>query len=198
MVRVAVSRIGRNQPVGRFRPLSLRVSGPALMRRAWLLCLVAASRAASQTTTLVDCTVLDPRSGNLQAHQNIVIRRDRIAVVTPTTKRIPVGSRQVPCAGKFAIPGLWDMHVHVGEIEEDWFPLYVANGVTGLREMAASEANARAQRQYQADLARGGRNGPEFVLNTVCLRRTGNRKRSAGACGSGPTGSIGIEVHQGL
>jgi hypothetical protein len=43
------------------------------------------------------------------------------------------------------------MHVHVGEIEEDWFPLYLANGVTGLREMAASEKNAPKQRRYQAD-----------------------------------------------
>jgi hypothetical protein len=47
------------------------------------------------------------------------------------------------------------MHVHVGAIEEDWFPLYLANGVTGLREMAASEENAPQQRQYQQDVANG-------------------------------------------
>lgn len=68
----------------------------------------------------------------------------------------------IRASGKFVIPGLWDMHVHVGGIEEDWFPLYLANGVTGLREMAASEANAVRQRQYQQDLAAGKRPGPEL------------------------------------
>ncbi len=48
-----------------------------------------------------------------------------------------MGARIVRATGKFVIPGLWDMHVHAGEIEKDWFPLYLANGVTGLREMAA-------------------------------------------------------------
>lgn len=54
------------------------------------------------------------------------------------------------------------MHVHVGEIEEDWFPLYVANGLTGLREMAASEKNVLRLRQYRLDLASGRRLGPEL------------------------------------
>jgi hypothetical protein len=54
------------------------------------------------------------------------------------------------------------MHVHVGEIEEDWFPLYLANGLTGLREMAASEKNAPRQRRYQQDVAGGRRVGPEL------------------------------------
>jgi hypothetical protein len=54
------------------------------------------------------------------------------------------------------------MHVHVGEIEEDWFSLYLANGLTGLREMAASEKNAPRQRQYQQAVASGRRIGPEL------------------------------------
>jgi hypothetical protein len=68
----------------------------------------------------------------------------------------------VRASGKFVIPGLWDMHVHVGEIEEDWFSLYLANGLTGLREMAASEKNAPRQRQYQQAVASGRRIGPEL------------------------------------
>ena len=63
-------------------------------------------------------------------------------------------------SGDFVIPGLWDVHVHIGAIEEDWFPLYSANGVTGLREFAASEENAPRQRQYQQDVANGRRLEP--------------------------------------
>ncbi len=36
--------------------------------------------------------------------------------------------------GKFLIPGLWDMHVHLG-YPEQYFALMVANGITGIREM---------------------------------------------------------------
>jgi hypothetical protein len=61
------------------------------------------------------------------------------------------------------------MHVHVGAIEEDWFPLYLANGVTGLREMFASEADAKHQSQYQKELASGKRNGPELFWTLFAL-----------------------------
>jgi predicted amidohydrolase YtcJ len=112
---------------------------------------------------LTDCTVIDPRTGAATASRSVVIRDDRIAAVGPAAStRIPPGSRIVRAAGKFVIPGLWDMHVHVGEIEEDWFPLYLANGLTGLRELAASEKNVPRQRQYQEELAAGRRVGPEL------------------------------------
>ena len=113
---------------------------------------------------LTDCTVIDPRTGAATANRSVVIRDDRIVAVGPAAAtRIPRGSRIVRAAGRFVIPGLWDMHVHVGEIEEDWFPLYLANGLTGLRELAASEKNVPRQRQYQQDLAAGRRVGPELI-----------------------------------
>jgi hypothetical protein len=116
-----------------------------------------------QTVAITDCTLIDTRDGVATAHSSIVVTGDRIAARGPTAStRIPAGARIVRASGKFVIPGLWDMHVHVGEIEEDWFPLYLANGLTGLREMAASESNAPRQRQYQQDAASGRRLGPEL------------------------------------
>jgi imidazolonepropionase-like amidohydrolase len=116
-----------------------------------------------QTVAVTDCTVIDTRYGTATAHSNIVITGERITARGPAASiRIPAGAQIVHGTGKFVIPGLWDMHVHVGEIEEDWFPLYLANGLTGLREMAASERNAPRQRQYQQDVASGRRLGPEL------------------------------------
>ncbi len=40
----------------------------------------------------------------------------------------------IEAKGKFLIPGLWDMHIHLGP-PEIFFPLLVANGITGVREM---------------------------------------------------------------
>jgi hypothetical protein len=59
------------------------------------------------------------------------------------------------------------MHVHAGEIEEDWFPLYLANGLTGPREMAASEKNTLRQNRYEQDVASGRTAGPEFLRVTA-------------------------------
>src|SRR5579883_3442083 len=116
-----------------------------------------------QTVAFTDCTLIDPRYGVAQAHSNILITGDRITARGPAAStRIPPGARIVRSSGKFVIPGLWDMHVHVGAIEEDWFPLYLANGLTGLREMAASETNASRQRRYEQDVASGRRIGPEL------------------------------------
>lgn len=118
----------------------------------------------AQTTALTDCTLIDPHSGQVAPHSTIIMRGDRITARGPTASTpIPAGTRIVRAPGKFVIPGLWDMHVHVGAIEEDWFPLYLANGVTGLREMAAAENNAPRQRQYQQDLASGRRLGPQLL-----------------------------------
>ncbi len=116
-----------------------------------------------QTVAVTDCTLIEPRFGVATAHTNIVVTGERIRALGPAAStRIPAGARIVRGSGMFVIPGLWDMHVHVGEIEEDWFPLYLSNGVTGLREMAASENNAPRLREYQRDLANGRRLGPEL------------------------------------
>ena len=40
--------------------------------------------------------------------------------------------------GKFVIPGLWDMHAHMEMTGESSLQLYVANGVTGIRDMGSA------------------------------------------------------------
>lgn len=41
-------------------------------------------------------------------------------------------------AGKFLIPGLWDMHVHLSKAGENTLPLFIANGVTSVRDMGGN------------------------------------------------------------
>jgi imidazolonepropionase-like amidohydrolase len=131
------------------------------VHRAALLFLVPALTA--QTLAITDCTLIDPVHETATPRATIVIAGERIVARGPAAStRVPPGARVVRASGKFVIPGLWDMHVHVGEIEEDWFPLYLANGITGLREMAASAPNLDRQRRYQQDVAAGRRLGPEL------------------------------------
>ena len=62
-----------------------------------------------------------------------MLEGDRIVAVA---RRIqpPRGAQVIDARGKFLIPGLWDMHMHLG-LPDTFFPLLVAHGVTGVREM---------------------------------------------------------------
>lgn len=93
------------------------------------------------------------------------------------------------------------MHVHLGAIEEDWFPLYLANGLTGLREMAASEKNAPRQRQYQQDVAGGRRLGPElfwtlFAMDSPAIQNA--RQARAEVARRAALGLSYIKIYNGL
>jgi len=62
-----------------------------------------------------------------------VVREGRIVSVTSQAATAPDGV-VIDASGKYLIPGLWDMHVHITS-PEIMFPLLVANGITGVREM---------------------------------------------------------------
>ena len=64
----------------------------------------------------------------------IVVRDRRIvAAGASSTTPVPRGMRTVDVHGESVLPGLWDMHAHVGQPE--WGPVYLASGVTTVRDM---------------------------------------------------------------
>jgi len=100
--------------------------------------------APGELLVLKDVTVVDVRTGTLQPEQTVILERNRIASVGPSkTAKYSRQAGTVNCRGLFLIPGLWDMHVHL--VFGDWFPnareislpLFVANGVTGVRDMGS-------------------------------------------------------------
>ncbi len=76
--------------------------------------------------------VIDVAGGSVLADRSVVISGGRINGVGPAgAVAIPAGARVVDAAGKYLIPGLWDMHVHFHV--KSYGALFVANGVTGVR-----------------------------------------------------------------
>jgi imidazolonepropionase-like amidohydrolase len=70
----------------------------------------------------------------------VVITGDRITTIAPSrTVRISKGQQVVDGSGKFLVPGLWDMHVHIDLVGEAGLPLFIANGVTGVRDMGGGD-----------------------------------------------------------
>jgi imidazolonepropionase-like amidohydrolase len=83
-------------------------------------------------------TVIDVRAGKPIADQTVVVENGRITTVaTGMSVKMPAGTKAVDGTGKFLIPGLWDMHVHAAwpGLDGLFAPLFVANGVTGVRDM---------------------------------------------------------------
>jgi len=106
---------------------------------------LAAQKPSSDAPLILNnVTVVDVRTGTLQPDQTIIIEGNRIASAGPS-KSVKFSHRAQSVGGRnlFVIPGLWDLHVHL--VFGDWFPgaqeillpLFVANGVTGVRDMGS-------------------------------------------------------------
>src|SRR5438477_6564040 len=93
-------------------------------------------------------TVIDVNTGAELPHRSILIRDNKIAAVGAEV-HAPAGADIVSGAGKFAIPGLWDMHVHLW-YKEHQFPMYLAYGVTGVRDMGSDLAQINAWRKQMS------------------------------------------------
>jgi imidazolonepropionase-like amidohydrolase len=81
-----------------------------------------------QNVTVIDATGAPPRPG-----MSVGIEKGQIVEIKKSI-HAPKGADVIDGTGKFLIPGLWDMHVHIAT-PEIFFPLLVANGITGIREM---------------------------------------------------------------
>ncbi|MEO5926056.1 MAG: amidohydrolase family protein [Bryobacteraceae bacterium] len=78
-------------------------------------------------------TVIDATGGPAIPNVSVVLRGgliDRIeSGITP-----PEGATVIDATGKFMIPGLWDMHVHLTDLGPD-FRTLLKYGITGVRDM---------------------------------------------------------------
>ena len=63
----------------------------------------------------------------------VVVDGDRIVAAGPRASTpVPAGARTIDVAGKTIVPGLWDMHAHVEQVEQA--AAYLAAGVTTVRD----------------------------------------------------------------
>lgn len=105
-------------------------------------------------------TVVDVREGVLAPDQTVLISGDRIDKVGPSPQvASPSGARRIDGKGKYLIPGLWDMHVHFANA--DYAPLFVTQGVVGVRDMHAHLPFMLLPLRKQ--IAEGKRIGPRIL-----------------------------------
>ena len=121
---------------------------------------------AGSATYITHVTVIDTETGKEIQERTVIISGDRISEVRDSKGiKPPAGAKVVEGRGKYLIPGLWDMHVHVvfAERLDSLFPTFVANGVLGIRDMGTPMPLAEIERLRQ-QTADGSRLGPRIVV----------------------------------
>ena len=84
-------------------------------------------------TALTGATLVDGTGATPIADSVVLTRDGKIVAAGPRNKiAIPKGAKVLDLRGKTIVPGLWDMHAHFEQVE--WGPIYLAAGVTSVRD----------------------------------------------------------------
>jgi|SRR5246127_1251434 len=149
------------------------------MKRALLCVLLSVAACLKQSPTsstliIHDVTVIDATGAPAKPHQTVIVRGGKIEAIDNSGMgfggKLP--GTHVDGTGKFLIPGLWDMHVHM--VFGDWFPggkevtlpLFIANGITGVRDMGGE---LDVLQQWRKEIAAGTLIGPRIVMSGPML-----------------------------
>lgn len=145
--------------------------------------LIAVAAAALVATTLVSCggddtqeittgtviqnaIVVNTRDGSLSTGMSVIVSGGTITEITSNAVRAVGTAVSVDATGKYVVPGFLDMHAHVmdaADASPPHWPLLIANGVTGVREMSGSDALIARARKLNIDAAAGLVDAPEIL-----------------------------------
>lgn len=149
------------------------------MKRAlfWLLFSAVSCFAQSPTSSRLiihDVTVIDATGAPARPHQTVIVEDGKIAAIEDSSTGFAGKLRgtHINGNGKFLIPGLWDMHVHM--VFGDWFPkgkaitlpLFIANGITSVRDMGGE---LEVLQKWRKDISDGRLIGPRIVMSGPML-----------------------------
>jgi len=117
--------------------------------------------APSQTIAVTGGTVIDVTGTKPPLlNSTVVITDGRISALGPSRRvTVPPGATIVNAAGKTIIPGLFDMHSHFEQVE--WGPIYLASGITTVRDVGNEFDYITAVRDA---IASGKGIGPRMLL----------------------------------
>jgi imidazolonepropionase-like amidohydrolase len=124
--------------------------------------------ASNSTLAFTHVSVIDATGSPPQPDMTVIVKDQHIIELGKSGDvRAPKHATVVNAQGKYLIPGLWDMHVHT--VFGDWLPrnekvtlpLFVANGITGVRDMGG---DLEVLKQWRADIAAGRLLGPRMII----------------------------------
>lgn len=104
---------------------------------------------------IVDATVIPMDSERSLEHQTVIVRDGRISEIGPVADvTVPEDALRIDARGRYLMPGLVDMHVHL--LNKGDLLIYLANGVTTVRNMAGDARHLK----WRKKIVRGKLLGP--------------------------------------
>ena len=138
-----------------------------------LILLVCLSSLALADLAIVDVNLIDVEGDRVLPGQTILVEGGTITRIGPSaSETIPSDAERIDGAGLYIIPGLWDMHAHMHSRRSPEFnmPLFIAHGVTGLREMNSPRPGApgidstyEEKRHWAEEVEAGRLMGPRIL-----------------------------------
>lgn len=113
---------------------------------------------AQPKQAITNVTIIDVKNRKQIPSQTVIISNGQITKIGPASKiKVPKGTQEINGSGKFLIPGLWDMHVHLSYYGEEALAMLVNNGVLAVRDMGG---DIKQLDQWRADINNGSKLGP--------------------------------------
>ena len=117
------------------------------------------TRRPKQPVAITNANVFDAATGQSAPGSTVLIDGNRIrAVGKDGSVTIPSHAERIDAGGKALLPGLWDMHVHMGPNDG---LLHMAAGVTSVRDLANDND---ALLQMKRDIENGTAIGPRITM----------------------------------
>jgi len=120
-------------------------------------------------------SIIDVKTGKTLNNRDLLVEGNTIISIDTTgIIKVPKTTFVINGEGKYIIPGLWDMHTHSNH-HSPWLhhPLYIANGVTGVRDMSGTLdkkdsywAGSNERLEWNKELLNNKRITPRYVLQS--------------------------------
>jgi hypothetical protein len=112
-----------------------------------LIALIGCTKTMEADFVVSNVNIIDVETGKVNNAMDILIVNHKIDSILPhDNNRKYDAAKLIDYSGKYILPGLWDMHVHLSMIGGESIPLFVLNGVTGVRDMGGNWPELKAWR----------------------------------------------------
>jgi hypothetical protein len=121
--------------------------------------------AAEEITAIKNVNLVPMTRNKVVSGQTVIVVDGKISKIGPTKKiAIPPDALVIDGAGRYLMPGLADMHTHINNsmFEYPFFNLFLANGVTTIRDLA--QGSPPSVLHYRQEIESSKRLGPNILV----------------------------------
>jgi imidazolonepropionase-like amidohydrolase len=136
-----------------------------ILALCFLSLLGAAQPAACEIAAFRNVNLVPMTANEVLSGQTVIVSDGKIVKIGPDRKiAIPAGATVIDGTGKYLMPGLADMHTHLNDsmFEYPFFNLFLANGVTTIRDLA--QGSPPMVLHYRKEIESGKRLGPHILV----------------------------------